>query len=329
MDIRELKKLYRKKKEISVHFKNMLLFMSEDGSSHYLALIIKQIHAIEKGLSMQEIRLGFGISRIQLMLDYIERYLKSGGDRHIDEIIMAQDVLAEYINIHEDNNFVSEEYETVKKRIYSLIDISLEKKSGRGGIVLIHPNSVKPDTDAFINLVHNRHSIRDFKDESVDEVKLKKAIELAMRAPSACNRQSTRVYVLDHTDFSIIKNWTGGVKNFLHMVDKIVIITGQMSAYEKDEYFQYTVSAGIFTGYLTLALQAYNIGACILQRPLISDTNWKDVAQKLYIPDDEQVVCAMAIGIPQDEIKVPKSQRLSYERIVNYVGDHYKKRIKD
>ena len=71
------------------------------------------------------------------MLDYIERYLKSGGDRHIDEIIMAQDVLAEYINIHEDNNFVSEEYETVKKRIYSLIDISLEKKSGRGGIVSV------------------------------------------------------------------------------------------------------------------------------------------------------------------------------------------------
>lgn len=55
MDIRELKKLYRKKKEISVHFKNMLLFMSEDGSSHYLALIIKQIHAIEKGLTMQKL----------------------------------------------------------------------------------------------------------------------------------------------------------------------------------------------------------------------------------------------------------------------------------
>ena len=84
---------------------------------------------------------------------------------------------------------------------------------------------------------------RDFKSEPVNEASLKKALELAMKSPSACNRQSTRVYVLNHTDFNMIENWTGGAKTFIHMVDKMLIITGQMSAYEKDEYFQYCISA--------------------------------------------------------------------------------------
>ena len=174
-----------------------------------------------------------------------------------------------------------------------------------------------------MKLVNSRHSIREFKNEPVDEEKLKSALELAIKSPSACNRQSTRVYVLDHSDFSAIANWTGGVKTFLHTVDKILIITGQMSAYEKDEYFQYTVSAGIFTGYLTLSLQAFGIGACVLQRPLIRDLQWQTVSQKLGIPCEEQVVCAIAIGVPEDEIKVPKSYRLPFERVVHYLGNHY------
>lgn len=140
-----------------------------------------------------------------------------------------------------------------------------------------------------------------------------------MKAPSACNRQSTRVYILDHKDFDIISRWTGGVKTFLHTVDKLLIITGQMSAFEKDEYFQYSVNAGIFTGYLTLSLHAVGIGACVLQRPLLKDIMWENLQKRLNIPMDEQVVCAMAIGVPVNEMKVPQSFRLPYERIVHKV----------
>lgn len=327
MQINDIKRLYKEKKNINSHVKNMILCMNNKNSTkeHCQALIIKQIHAIEKGLSMKDLRLGFGIPRIELMLEYLEKYLSLGGDRDAEELLMAGKVISEYIILHDQSNYSSEEYIKVKRKAKKFLDDNqlYDFSEEYGGVLYIHPNEKCIDAEQFVKLVNSRHSIREFKNKPVDDEKLKCALDLAIKSPSACNRQSTRVYVLDHSDFSAIANWTGGVKTFLHTVDKILIITGQMSAYEKDEYFQYTVSAGIFTGYLTLSLQAFGIGACVLQRSLIRNLQWKTVSQKLGIPHEEQVVCAIAIGVPEDEIKVPKSYRLPFERVVHYVGNHY------
>lgn len=325
MGLYELKQKYHQKKRINKHFDTMISFMTSENTTpaHELAMIIKQVHAIEKGLAMQEFRLGFGIPRIQLMLDYIEQYIFEGGSKNIEELRMAKCVLEKYIYIHDIQGYIQNDYLNIKKKISTVFNLANSDKNNFGGVINYSVKDHKSDICAFKSIVESRHSIRDFKSEPVNEASLKKALELAMKSPSACNRQSTRVYVLNHTDFNMIENWTGGAKTFIHMVDKMLIITGQMSAYEKDEYFQYCISAGIFTGYLTLALEAYNIGACILQRPIISDSSWSQVSQKLNIPKDEQVVCAIAIGIPADEIKVPRSHRLGYERIVGYVGDYY------
>ena len=43
------------------------------------------------------------------------------------------------------------------------------------------------------NLFNTRHSIRQFGEDKVKIEDIKKAIELAQRAPSACNRQAVRV----------------------------------------------------------------------------------------------------------------------------------------
>ena len=185
--------------------------------------------------------------------------------------------------------------------------------------MVIHPNAIKLNQEAFETIVNTRHSVRLFKKEPVDRDDLRKALELAMRAPSACNRQPVRVYILDHGKFDIIKNWTGGVKTFIETVDKLLIVTGQMAAFEDDEYYQYTVSAGIFVGFLTLSLHTYGIGSCILQRPLLRESSWESVAESLNIPVNEQSVCAVAIGVPQDEINVPVSHRLSYDRVVTEI----------
>lgn len=288
-----------------------------DTNDHDLAIIIKQIHAIEKGLSMENLRYGFGILRIEKMLSCLCHYAQNGGDMQADECIMAKSVLRKYITLHENANWNKADYCAIKEKILTFFPE--DKENDYGGALVIHPNSLKLDQGAFETIVNSRHSIRSFKNEPVNDADLRKALELAMRAPSACNRQPVRVYVLDHSKFDVIQNWTGGVKTFIDSVDKLLIVTGQMAAFEDDEYYQYTVSAGIFTGYLTLALHTYGIGNCILQRALIRDASWEAVAKALSIPVNEQSVCAIAIGIPQDEVKVPVSHRLSYDRIVSYI----------
>lgn len=313
------KMFYRCLKQNIFHFRKMYFCMNAKmhADEHNLAIMIKHIHSIEKGLATDVIRPGFGMGRANQLLDCVDIYVSKSKDMHITELSMAYGALQSYIDYHEKINYSTVEYEQLKhryKQVFQSIESGLNKDYG--GVIRIDTKEEKVDLEAVSKCIMTRHSIRDFKDEPVDEKLLEKAICLAMYAPSACNRQSTRVYILDHTKFDTIEGWTGGVKTFLHKVDKILIITGKMSAYEKDEYWQYAVSSSIFAGYLSLTLHAVGLGGCLLQRSLVNEQHWEKVAKTHKIPEDEQVVCAMAVGVPKDKIKVPVSRRMEFERIV-------------
>ncbi len=315
----EVRRNIRLSKHIVWHFLTMNAAMrgKRNEKAHCLAIAVKQVHAIEKGLAMKEIRWGFGLPRIHKMLDCVQTYLNLGGNVAVMECSMAYSVLNAYFDYHHTQGYTNPDFEATKSRFQALFAPHIALLSSNcGGVQKIVPGDIKPDEKAFEQCVLSRHSIRDFQNVPVPEEALRKALELAMHAPSACNRQSTRVYVLDRSKFSCIKNWTGGVKTFLDSVDKLLIITGQMSAYENDEYLQYAVSASIFAGYLSLSLHAVGLGSCLLQRSLICDGPWKEVAQTLGIPKDEQAVCAIAVGVPAENVVVPVSQRLEYERVV-------------
>lgn len=121
--IREKKREIREKRSIQAHFDQMISIMNDQEScAHCLALIIKQIHAIEKGLAMKSLRYGFGIPRISLMLDYIEKYISLGGDYDIDEIVMASSVLKSYIELHDEIGYTSKEYIEIKERTHIILD---------------------------------------------------------------------------------------------------------------------------------------------------------------------------------------------------------------
>ena len=320
MNCEEIKNSIKERIKLETHTNYMLSAMNGnvDKLEHVKAMIIKQVHSIEKGLSMENIRLGFGIARINSMLYYLDLFLKSGGDPQIDECKMAKSVLLSYFELHDNAGWQEKVYIDIKKKASNLTD-RIVCNDEYGGTLTLNKKDYFIDSDMFKTLVLSRHSIRSFNGQHVDESVLKKALELAIHAPSACNRQPTRVYILDHKDFELIDNWTGGVKTFIDQVDKLLIITSQMAAFEKDEYYQYTVSAGIFVGYLTLSLHAYGIGNCVLQRALINNGTWDKIKKKAAIPLNEQSVCAIAIGIPNEITRVPLSNRLSYDRIVKTI----------
>lgn len=321
MGIDSIKRYFKEKHELAKHEKRMLDALSGtiDHEEHLKAMIIKQVHAIEKGLCSENLRLGFGLLRIEAMLDYLKEYLSGGGDPNLDECRMAKGALRQYFELHDMVKWKEEPYLVIREKAARVLS-EVSQEDGFGGSIVIRPLDQALDDDALEEIIRSRHSIRSFSAEQVDAEKLKKALELAMSAPSACNRQPTRVYILHHDDFDLIKNWTGGVKTFIDQVDKLLIITSQMSAFEKDEYYQYTVSAGIFVGYLTLTLHAEGIGNCVLQRTLIGNYAWNEIRHQIGIPQNEQSICAIAIGVPKAEVKVPVSKRLNYDRIVKNIN---------
>lgn len=145
-----------------------------------------------------------------------------------------------------------------------------------------------------------------------------KAIKLAKQCPSACNRQATRLYVVNHKKKKIFSEWLSGTGGFDEEIKEFILVCAKTSAYMPQEYQQYEVSTGIFVGYLTLALQAYGIGSCVIQRDVLNTKAWRKIANKLNIPYDEQIVCILGCGIQDTSYPVPISHRFDVDEIAKF-----------
>lgn len=250
------------------------------------------------------------------MFELLDSYVKC--DFYEEEVVyMALDAVKEYLEFHKsdssDNRIleIQRRYENLKQQHDHDDGIKY------GGTLL-----VKKDTSEHITVekaIQDRHSIRDFKAGEVSLEALKKAIELAYRCPTACNRQGVRTYVISGEKKNALNDWVAGVGGFAEKVDKFIIITGKVSEYRDDEQFQYAISASIFAGYLSITLQTEGIGACIIQRPILLCKKWKKLQKEFNIPSDEQIVLMLGIGILKDEYRVPVSHRLSVDKLVTMI----------
>ena len=106
-----------------------------------------------------------------------------------------------------------------------------------------------------------------------------------------------------------------GIGGFADSVDKFLLIAGVQSAYRPGEKNQFAVSAAMFAGYLSLALHAYGIGACAVQRSLFPDKKYDELRLRYNIGKDEQIVIMLGIGNMKDKVKVPVSYRWSLDKI--------------
>ena len=323
MFINRLKYLKKVVQEANVFFD-----MSNDPSyenNRLLGEIIRNTHSIEKGLSLENVRMGFGLSKIQDACGYIDKYHNNGGDMKAAPLFMFRDALSKYLAFHKEKNFHNQTIDKVSRLVEGLNKTIAASDTVYGGILSFEkPNYTIDEYNAFVKIVNDRHSLREFDSTPVDRVKLRNAIELAMRCPSACNRQCYRLYILEHEDFQLLSDWIGGTGGFDKDLDKLILITGKTSVYKLQEQYQHVVTSSIFAGYLSLTLQANGIGACVIQRSLFPNKSWNNVKTNLNIPGDEMPVCCIGIGNFKEVSKAPVSYRLGYDEIVTSIKQHEK-----
>lgn len=284
--------------------------------------IIRFTHAIEKGLSIDQPRPGFGIIKINHLLNMITTFANK---KNADEecVLMAIATLKEYFAFEDSISFTSEDYERNKTGFNNFLSsnrIDYKKiDSSYGGTISIERKEAMKKS--FSELVFARHSIRAFSKEPVPLETLKNALQLAQRAPSACNRQAVRIYLVNkNSNRKELYEWLTGVGGFEQDVDKYILITGKVTAYQTYDMNQHIVSAAFYAAYLTLALEEAGVAACVIQRPLFRDDEWINIAKKYQIPDDEQIVLAMALGMKKDVYKVPRSHRYSLDKIFKIIS---------
>lgn len=283
--------------------------------------LLRNIHSIEKGLSLRNVRSGFGYEKISEAYSYALTLSDANDPKYNEAIEMYISSLESYLSYHESIGFYDDKISDIQRFRESLIkkqSISNDSElDSLGGYQTVISQKYSEDDYKIIeSLFNNRHSVREFNGKPVDMNDLFKAINLAHHCPSACNRQGYRVHIVSNNNFSVFDKWFDGVGGFADELDKVILITGDLSTYRMGETMQYIVSSAVFAAYLTLALESLGIGCCFIQRTLVITDEWKRVRSELHIPENEQIVCALGIGNLMEEYKVPVSHRLSLDTIV-------------
>ena len=282
--------------------------------------ILRNTHSIEKGLSIENPRLGFGVAKIEDAFEFCQEYEALKGTMEVTPIIMFRDALVAYLAFHQEKKFSDsgvEKVRSIEKKISDRLSCTCKQM---GGYMIVNKHLYTSDEqETMSRLFNDRHSVREFAHTPIVEDDLRKAIQLAMRCPSACNRQNYRLHVIEKEKFNLLNGWLDGVGGFSDDVEKFLLITGRLSDFRHTEELQYLFSPIVFASYLTLTLQLYGIGCCFIQRTLVPSRKNETMKKVLSISKDEQIVCALGIGNYKEKYKVPVSYRLSFDDIVTIV----------
>lgn len=172
-----------------------------------------------------------------------------------------------------------------------------------GGVISLSKDDVTINEKEVVeNFFNNRHSCREFQDKIVSKDDVMAAIALAMKCPSACNRQVTNCYVYQSKELQTI------------------ILTTSIRAYGAGEFNDWFISPGIFAGYLSLTLHLYGIGSCVYRKQLYGHHPYNERMKKeCNIPDDEMIMIELRFGYYKDNFIVPVSNRNSVDNIVSFI----------
>lgn len=279
--------------------------------------LLRNTHSIEKGLSINNPRLGFGHEKQRKMMVEIEQLQNSQSPYHIEVCRMAVDALSEYLFFHKNNGYSDDFCNDLEKFLKSQDVYSATVKMG--GTQTIRKEDLIFDIPQIEKFFQSRHSIRDFQESELDDEMLRKALLLAQSAPSACNRQGVRAYVLDQKKSNYLAGQLSGIGGFEDAVGRYILITAKTSVYRFEELNQYIVSASMYAAYLTLSLHLYGMGACIVQRPVVWTKEWDVNCNMFGIDKDEQIICTLAVGNLKEECTVPLSHRLQNETMITFL----------
>lgn len=276
--------------------------------------ILRQTHMIEKGLSLSHPRTGFGTAKIATLIQFLDDYIEAGHSTERIPFRNALDVLHSYVQFQSKKGYHNPYLE--KKLDGYLNTLSFNFSAG---INTISKSSLSEARHAeFPEFFRSRHSIRQFSEESVTAEEVEKAIDIARRAPTACNRQATHVYYYNDPEKNReLGKLIAGNTGFDSEVKNYLVVTADVSSfYDTFERNQMYVEGGIFTMALIESLHYFGIASCVLQNGEYHRRNreFKRVCQN--ISESERIVLFIAIGHYKNEFQYAVSNRKNVKDIL-------------
>ena len=282
-----------------------------------LSKIIMTYHVVEKGLTMPRRHLDFGHTVVLDLMEQVNNFIVKWGEDV--QVLHAIGTIKSYLKMHRDAKFDFSQDSTFWFRVenfcqeYDRVPLSRQYHFSRE-VFFADSNG------DFMSFAKSRHTVRHYSGSVSDNV-IVDAVALSMTAPSACNRQHTRVHCISNATLrNQLLSLQNGNRGFGSDADKLLVITTCLSdiQYVEERNDPY-VNAGIFIMNLCYALHYNRIGCCILNWHAKPETDI-NARRLIHIPDDESIVALIACGVPPDEFEVAQSPRKSVGAIfVNHV----------
>lgn len=278
-----------------------------------LSSLMIMSHVLEKGITMPDRHLGFGYDRVRKIIKACDLAISDYSPNHVEIQSTLKD-LEQYLQIHE-----SSQYQLPVDIYNNIIDLLKYKEIDTLPCYESTPEDFFKVTKNFYEFAHSRHSIRWYANEEINKDDLMKAIELAQTAPSACNRQSTRIYVIGTSaKKEAVLRLQNGNRGFGYLADKILLITSEMKCWSYKTRTSAYLDAGIFTQNMLYALHFYKMCACTLNAHLTIKQR-RELQKTVGFSDSEIPVVFISIGKAPAHFMVAGSQRLQTEQICTFV----------
>ena len=279
------------------------------------AHIIIHYHALEKGLSLKEPRFDFGVQKANTLLELLKTYvLKYGYDTIA---VIAINVLVAHYEFKAARETADEviwkEISTLRNQIPDAL-----KTEKRGGIIEVNRQDILDAGSVdFERFTSSRHSVRHYSEEPVDHTLIEKAVSMAMKTPSVCNRQPAKVYIISDPKIrkSFLDNQRGN-KGFGDDIGTLLLVTAELGfyAYSVERREPY-IGGGMFAMSLVYALHSLGLGTCCLNLSQHSHFD-KLLKQSANISDSEVVIMLIAVGHLPDKFKVASSPRRDINEVL-------------
>lgn len=259
-------------------------------------LCAKASHGLEKSMSFTKKRPRAAWAKVERLSAVIEG--TSRRSRHdADNFQVANAVSVVQAFLAQDGNM----HHPGRERMMATTDKHEISNAVRGGSLQISRDDLLAgklsDPSRFFR---SRRSVRAFNPQaSVEPDLLEMAIELAMTAPSACNRQEWHVYVVTEKGLKerclALQN---GNEGFGADAPVLLIVATDLKAFGPSlERYQHYVDGGIFAGFVTMALHSVGLASCCLNW---SQTPGRDMKLRKLLPivPSHTIITMMAVGYP-------------------------------
>jgi nitroreductase len=279
------------------------------------ALITMDYHRLEKGLALKMPKVGFGKDVIARLLYNIPQYVEKY-DWDETALITLNTLLA-YHNFNSQHGLVDQD---LYKKIISWKSSVPEKfiSFNQGGTTKVTKSYIIESSNIdLLKFLESRYSVRNFTDENINIELLKKAIFMAQKTPSVCNRQSSKVYLFtSEDDKRKVLSYQNGNRGFGEQASNVLIVVSDLENFTSTgERNQCWIDGGMYAMSLVYALHSLGLGTCCLNWSVGKGTD-QALKKATGIKDSESIIMMIAVGHLPDELSVAQSPRKEVEEVL-------------